>query len=168
MEDEEFLINNNNLLDDEDENINLEDSLFEEEFLKPSNILMDVEEEDEYNVQDISIKKEMSKIITNPEIKLIKYNRREVAEEDLFTTPKLIYDDKELDESDDNEEEDNYLFRPSDLIYEDRLELFNKRREQGIVMTSTKRDDKKKNEEIRPKGFLASLRDEIRLKALKK
>ena len=168
MEDEEFLINNNNLLDDEDDNINLEDSLFEEEFLKPSNILMDVEEEDEYNVQDISIKKEMSKIITNPEIKLIKYNRREVAEEDLFTTPKLIYDDKELDNSDDNEEEDNYLFKPIDLVYEDRLEVFNKRREQGIVMTSTKRDDKKKNEEIRPKGFLVTLRDEIRLKVLNK
>ena len=167
MEDEEFLINND-LFEEEEENVNLEDSLLEEEFLKPSNILMDVEEEDEYNVQDISIKKEMSKIITNPEIKLIQYNRREVAEEELFTTPKLIYDDKELDNSDDNEEEDNYLFKPIDLVYEDRLEVFNKRREQGIVMTSTKRDDKKKNEVIRPKGFLASLRDEIRFKALKK
>ena len=164
MEDEEFLINND-LFEEEEENVNLEDSLLEEEFLKPSNILMDVEEEGEYGMP---LKKEIS-IEINPAIKLIKNESREIAEDDyLFTIPKLIYNDKVLDKPDDNEEEDNYLFKPIELVYEDRLEIFNKRREQGIVMTSSKSDDKKKNKEIKPKGFLSSLRDEIKLKALKK
>ena len=163
MEDEEFLINND-LFDEEEENVNLEDSL-EEEFLKPSNILMDVEEEGEYGMP---LKKEIS-IEINPAIKLIKNESREIAEDDyLFTIPKLIYNDKVLDKPDDNEEEDNYLFKPIELIYEDRLEIFNKRREQGIVMTSSKSDDKKKNKGVKPKGFLGSLRDEIKLQLLKK
>ena len=163
MEDEEFLINND-FFNEEEENINFEDSLLEEEFLKPSNILMDEEEVGEY---DTKLKKEMSLEI-NSAMKLIKYESREIAEDDLLTIPKLIYNDRVLDNLDDNEEEDNYLFKPSELVYEDRLELFNKRREQGIVMTSSKSDDKKKNKGVKPKGFLGSLRDEIKLKVLKK
>ena len=163
MEDEEFLINND-FFNEEEENINFEDSLLEEEFLKPSNILMDEEEVGEY---DTKLKKEMS-LEVNSAMKLIKYESREIAEDDLLTIPKLIYNDRVLDNLDDNEEEDNYLFKPSELVYEDRLELFNKRREQGIVMTSSKSDDKKKNKGVKPKGFLGSLRDEIKLKVLKK
>ena len=163
MEDEEFLINND-FFNEEEENINFEDSFLEEEFLKPSNILMDEEEVGEY---DTKLKKEMS-LEVNSAMKLIKYESREIAEDDLLTIPKLIYNDKVLDNLDDNEEEDNYLFKPSELVYEDRLELFNKRREQGIVMTSSKSDDKKKNKGVKPKGFLGSLRDEIKLQLLKK
>ena len=165
MEDEEFLIINNNYFEEEEEeNINLETQPLVEEFLKPSNILLDVEEEDVY---DIPLKKEICKEII-PELKLIKYESKELAEDDLFTIPKLIYNDKILDNSDDNEEEDNYLFKPIELIYEEHLELFNKRREQGIVMTSSKNDDRKKNKDIKPKSFLVNLRDEIKLKVLKK
>ena len=63
----------------------------------------------------------------SPEIRLIKLKRKEPEEEYLFSQTKLDLDNDELDnESNDDE----YLFKPVELIYEDPLEVFNKKREQ--------------------------------------
>ena len=175
------------LFKDEEDNELLESD--EEEFLKPSKLLIFEEEFDELplNVEKtkdeiIPINKEkrrkneyIPKTIEktkeeSPEIRLIEYNRKkqeELEEDELFTPSKLFYDDKELDNTDKDEEEDNYLFRPTELIYEDPLELFNKRREQGIVINSFPKQidndilSKEKKKPIKQKSFLGSLKNEI-------
>lgn len=145
----------------------MEDSFLEDDFLKPAKIIMEDECDDYFPT-----KKEENFFKDNFGINEIKTEEKEKKEVDLFTFPKLIYDDKVLDDSDEDkeEEENNYLFKPIDLVYEDHLELFNKRREQGIVIGSSKRCDK--NEEKtgvgKPKTFLGCLRAEIRAKVFDK
>ena len=164
MEDELYLFKNY-LCDEEDED--KEDPFLDDEFLKPSNILME-EENDDYFLT----KKEEENIFKDTfGIKEVKTKELEKNEVDLFTFSKLIYYDKVLDDSDKDKEEDNYLFKPIDLIYEDRLELFNKRREQGIVIGSSKKNYNKNEEKTgvgKPKTFLGSLRAEIRAKVFDK
>ena len=164
MEDELYLFKN--YLIDEEDSV-MEDSFLDDEFLKPSNILME-EENDDYFLT----KKEEENIFKDTfGIKEVKTKELEKNEVDLFTFPKLIYGDKVLDDSDEDKEEDNYLFKPVDLIYEDHLELFNKRREQGIVIGSSKKKCIKNEEKTgdgKPKTFLGCLRAEIRAKVFDK
>jgi hypothetical protein len=164
MEDELYLFKN--YLIDEEDSV-MEDSFLDDEFLKPSNILME-EECDDYFPE----KKEEKNIFKDTfGIKEVKTKELEKNEVDLFTFPKLIYGDKVLDDSDEDKEEDNYLFKPVDLIYEDHLELFNKRREQGIVIGSSKKQSNKNEEKTgvgKPKTFLGCLRAEIRAKVFDK
>ena len=166
MEDEEFIFNNYLYEDDE---LNLKDTFLEDEefFLKPSNIIMDDDELNEY----LPLQEENNK--DSHEIKIIKYNRKELNEDELFTSPRLFYGDKELDNLDENEEDENDLFKPIELIYEDdHLELFNKRREQGIIINSSKKriDDNPIDNRVKtkPKSFLSTLKEEIKAKVLDK
>ncbi len=159
MEDE--LIFNNYLYEKDDYN---EDLFLDDEFLKPSNILMECDESLSTNKENITM--------NIPEFKEIELKRLKQKDEFLFSPTKLIYDDKELDNLDEEKEENNnYLFKPIDLLYEDHLELFNKRREQGIVLSSSKKrcnEKEKKNIVEKPKTFLGRLKAEIKEKVLDK
>ena len=184
---EEYLFKSTLFKEEEDNELLEPDG---EEFLKPSKILIFEEELDELppiveKTKDEIIplnkeKKRKNEYIPktiektkekSPEIRLIENNRKELEEleeEELFTPAKLIYDDKELDNINEDEEENNYLFRPAELIYEDPLELFNKRREQGIVINSSPKQidndilsKEKKPVKTKPKSFLNSLKNEI-------
>ncbi len=166
MEDEEFIFNN--YLYKEDDEIVLPDTFMDEEFLRPSNIIMLDDEKEEEQELPLVINKLSGHSITRqtPEIKLIKLKRQEPKKEYLFSAANLIFDDDKCDE---NEDEDDFLFKPANLIYEDPLELFNKRREQGIVIKSFQNkeseeiNEKKISMDIKPKGFLKTLKDEIKL-----
>ena len=162
MEEEAFPINNL-LFDFEVQDS--EDPFEEDEFLlKPSNIIMDEEEE-----ENIYTSKE-SVLEGTPEIKIMENQKIEPVEEFLFKEAKLLYDDKELD-SLEEKEDDEYLFRPIELIEEDPLELFNKRREQGIVISTRIKPVSNENNnrpKPKPRGFLANLKMEIKAKVLDK
>ena len=159
MEDE--LIFNNYLYEKDDYN---EDLFLDDEFLKPSNILMECDESLSTNKENITM--------NIHEFKEIELKRLQQKDEYLFGTTKLIYDDKELDNLDEEKEEDNnYLFKPIDLLYEDHLELFNKRREQGIILSSSKKRCNEKEKTTifeKPKTFLGRLKAEIKEKVLYK
>ena len=167
MEDEEFIFNN--YLYKEDEEIVLPDTYVDEQFLRPSNIIMLDDEKEEEPELPLVMNKLSGHSITRqtPEIKLIKIKRQEPKKEYLFSAANLIFDDDKCDENEDEDEED-FLFKPANLIYEDRLELFNKRREQGIVINSFQNKEseeiieKKISMDIKPKGFLQSLKAEIK------
>ena len=160
MEEEAFPINNL-LFDFEVQDS--EDPFEEDEFLlKPSNIIMD-EEENIYTSKE-------SVLEGTPEIKIIDNQKIEPVEEFLFKEAKLLYDDKELD-SLEEKEDDEYLFRPIELIEEDPLELFNKRREQGIVISTRIKpvsNENNNSSKPKPRGFLANLKMEINAKVLDK
>ena len=166
MEEEDYLINN--LIFDFEEK-DLPDPFEEDQFLlKSSNILF---EEDTEEFIPPSEKKEIE---DTPEIKYIKYQRNETTEEDLFKGAQLLFDDKELDDLNEKADEDD-LFKPIELVEEDPLELFNKRREQGIVINTridlTQKEGENKTKEInkaKPRGFLANLKMEIKAKVLDK
>ena len=124
MKDEE-LIFNNFLYDLEEENCN--DDLF-----KPSKLIY------EECIEVIKKKDNNQK----KEIKIVNHKKEErpVKEDEfLFTPSKIIYDDKELDNDDQEEDNGEFLLKPNDLIYETPLELFNKRREEGKILRSTKK-----------------------------
>ena len=163
MEEEVFPINNL-LFDFEVQDS--EDPFEEDEFLlKPSNIIMDEEEEEE----NIYTSKE-SALEGTHKIKIMENQKIEPVEEFLFKEAKLLYDDKELD-SLEEKEDDEYLFRPIELIEEDPLELFNKRREQGIVISTRIKPVSNENNnrpKPKPRGFLANLKMEIKAKVLDK
>ena len=161
MEEEAFPINN--LLFDFEVK-DSEDPFEEDEFLlKPSNIIMDEEEENIYTYKE-------SVLEGTPEIKIIENQKIEPVEEFLFKEAKLLYDDKELDNLEEKED-DEYLFKPIELIEEDPLELFNKRREQGIVISTRIKPVSNENNnrpKPKPRGFLANLKMEIKAKVLDK
>ena len=106
------------IIDDEEEQDKHSD--FDEEFMKPTTLI----DEEELPERTLPQKRKENE---SPEIRLIKLKRKEPEEEYLFSQTKLDLDDDELDnESNDDE----YLFKPAELVYEDPLEIFNKKREQ--------------------------------------
>ena len=106
------------IIDDEEEQDKHSD--FDEEFMKPTTLI----DEEELPERTLPQKRKENE---SPEIRLIKLKRTEPEEEYLFSQTKLDLDDDELDnESNDDE----YLFKPAELVYEDPLEIFNKKREQ--------------------------------------
>ena len=156
MEDDiEFEFGMTNLiLDDKDEDKASNNLIFEEEFLKPTKIVYDVEPEP----WDLTQKKQ-----DPPEIRFIKFQRKEPNEESLFTATKLLYDD-ELDNS--QGVDDEFLFKPVELLYEDPLEIFNKRREQTKNINPLKpvhfKEEKPEEEEIKIEIIERTKEDDIK------
>ena len=157
----EFGMANLILDDEEDKNKNSDSICFEEEFLKPTKL----EYNEELQAAFLPKKKEES-----PEIKYIKFQRKEPKEEYLFTPTKLLFDN-EFDDSKENEEE--FLFKPTELIYKDPLEIFNQRREQTSNVNPLKplnyKDEPKKEiikeeikEEVKEEPKIEEIKEEIK------
>ena len=122
-EDEEYLFGMTDLiLDDEERQDN--SSNLDEEFIKPTNIIFETEEEPHQT--NLFPQGEIE--VVSPEIRDIKIKNKDLEEEYLFEQEKINLDD-EVEEADNVPDDNDFLLKPTELVYEDPLEKFNMRRE---------------------------------------
>ena len=110
------------LIDDEERQDN--SSNLDEEFIKPTNIIFETEEEPHQTI--LFPQGEIE--VESPEIRDIKTKNKDLEEEYLFEQEKINLDD-EVEETDNVPDDNDFLLRPTELVYEDPLEQFNMKRE---------------------------------------